>query len=181
LTHQLTLGLSRSPTLADGMDSGGDGVSKEELDAYYSYKQDRETQLANEKATMAASRAARAAENATIFETVPDFEARRGTHMRQLNTDQWGRQPTYGPRHDERTPGVVPDGKFAAMMKRKQNNTPVSMDKPATWLNQTPTYCHTPPVGWRKKSGYYDTGQGFYRGWAGSPKGSGMAPSEVQL
>ena len=101
----IPLGVSRSLTLADGMDSGGDGVSKEELDAYYSYKKGRETDLANEKATMAASRAARAAENATIYETVPGFEARRGTHMRQLNTDQWGRQPTYAPRHDQRTAG----------------------------------------------------------------------------
>lgn len=170
-----------APSLADGMDSGGDGVSKEELDAYYEFKAAREKVVDQQKAESAAARSALARANASDYETVPDFEARRGTHMRTMNTDQWGRQPTYAPRHDERTPGVVKDGKFAAMMKRNQTNKPVSPDKPADWLGQTPSYCHTEPVGWRKKSGFYDTGQGFYRGWAGSPKGSGMAPSEVQL
>ena len=164
-----------------GMDSGGDGVDAKELAAYYEVKKEAEANLAKEQATMMEARAKTMAKNASDFATVPNFEARRGTHMRTLNTDQWGREPTYGARYDQRPAGYpgIQEGPFAKMMARKQTNTQVSPDKPANWLGQTPSYCHTPPPGWRKKSGFYNTGQGFYNPDPRAPKGSGMR--EVEL
>jgi len=68
-----------------GMDSGGDGVSKEELDAFYEYKASKEAEVEAQKAAMAAQRAKLAKQNATDFETVPDFVDRRKSHMSSLN------------------------------------------------------------------------------------------------
>jgi hypothetical protein len=69
-----------------GMDSSGDGImDKAELDAYYEYKAQVEQQLLAEKAQAAAQKAAVDAANASDYETVPGFAARRGWDGATIN------------------------------------------------------------------------------------------------
>lgn len=151
-----------------GMDQSGDGkLDFAELQEYYKVKDDAEVAHQAELAQRAQTRAVTAARNATDYETVPGFEARRGWHGREINKGIDGRDMIYAPRHDQKAKGPFPDGAFAKMMQRGQNNRPVSPDKPADWLNTTPSYCHTPMPGWRKKSGFYSTVRRFrHRGAA---------------
>ena len=68
------------------MDASGDGMmDKAELDAYYEVKKQAELDLQKEQAVAAAAKAATMAANASDYETVPGFAARRGWDGNAIN------------------------------------------------------------------------------------------------
>ena len=78
-----------------GMDSSGDGVMDfEELQAYYKVKEDAEAALKMELARQEAAKAQAAAANASDYETVPNFAARRGWDGNAINEHNYAEKLT---------------------------------------------------------------------------------------
>jgi len=78
-----------------GMDASGDGMmDKAELDAYYAVKAQAEADLAKEQAIAAAARTASMAANASQYETVPGFAARRGWDGNTINEHNYAESLT---------------------------------------------------------------------------------------
>ena len=69
-------------------------MDKAELDAYYEYKAKVEQELVAEKAAAAAKKAAIDAANASDFETVPGFAARRGWDGNTINEHNYAESLT---------------------------------------------------------------------------------------